>query len=110
MIGLKITDFERYEAFVSGKDTTPLIEVLGEKKDNNFSDLLDSKVSRVSEDERVITSVEEKLKEVYDAVFVNSYSESPYCKQIGKLQFDEEVRKFVMNIVGLFSRYADFSG
>ena len=51
---------------------------------------------------------EEKILEIYNAIFVNKYSGNDYQKTIGKCEFDADSRKFVLVAASMLSQYANY--
>lgn len=114
MIGLKISDTTRFSAFINGKDSSPIIEVLGsgEYAKSMCSQLLghNESYTEVKTDKSLkIVKLEDKLNEVYDALFINKYEGSNYQKNIGRISFDKSSRAYLLRIVGLLSDFADYS-
>lgn len=114
MIGLKISDMSRFSAFVNGKDSSPLIEILGS---GDFAKSMchqllcyNGAYSEIKSDKPMkIVKLEDKLNEVYDALFINKYEGSEYEKHIGKLSFDKSSRAYLLRIVGLLSDFSDYT-
>lgn len=113
MIGLKISDTTRFSAFINGKDSSPIIEILGsgDYAKSLCRQLLGNNESYTEEktDNPVkIVKLEDKLNEVYNALFINKYSGSNYEKHIGGVSFDKSSRAFLLRIVGLLSDFTDY--
>lgn len=113
MIGLKISDTTRFSSFINGKDSSPIIEILG-NGDNAKSmchQLLGNNES-YTEDKTdkpmKMVKLEDKLNEVYNALFINKYAGSDYEKYIGDVSFDKSSRAFLLRIVGLLSDFTDY--
>ncbi len=68
------------------------------KEDESFSQI---------EKKKLITP-EEKILEIYNAIFVNKYSGNDYQKTIGKCEFDADSRKFVLVAASMLSQYANY--
>ena len=58
------------------------------------------------EDINVVT-VEEKLKEVYDALFRTNYEGSTYQKRVGEYVFNKQIREVIIRTAGLLSKYTE---
>lgn len=113
MIGLKISDTTRFSAFINGKDSSPIIEILGsgDYAKSLCRQLLGNNESYTEEktDNPVkIVKLEDKLNEVYNALFINKYSGSNYEKHIGGVSFDKSSRALLLRIVGLLSDFTDY--
>ena len=110
IIGLKMVDISMYEQFISGKSGKPMVDILNTKE---FSTGLlcrflkeDESFSQI-EKKKLITP-EEKILEIYNAIFVNKYSGNDYQKTIGKCEFDADSRKFVLVAASMLSQYANY--
>ena len=106
MIGLKLTDAERFENFVNGKDCTPLLDFQKCFSMGCFVDLaLVERYKKSSND--IAADIEKKIKEVYDAIFVEKY-EDKYYRRVGNMDFYKNTKNSVMCIAGLMSSSASF--
>lgn len=106
MIGLKLTDAERFENFVNGKDCTPLLDFQKCFSKGCFVDLaLVERYEKSSND--IAADIEKKIKEVYDAIFVEKY-EDKYYRRVGNMDFYKNTKNSVMCIAGLMSSSASF--
>lgn len=110
IIGLKMVDISMYEQFISGESGKPMVDILNTKE---FSTGLlcrflkeDESFSQI-EKKKLITP-EEKILEIYNAIFVNKYSGNDYQKTIGKCEFDADSRKFVLVVASMLSQYANY--
>jgi hypothetical protein len=111
MLGLKISDIERYNSFIYGKDSSPLIEVLGsgELAQNLCASLLSPGQSYGPMQPGIVkVKIEDKLNEVYNALFAQDYTKGTYEKAIGGISFTRETRDILMRVDSLLSQYADF--
>lgn len=106
MIGLKLTDTERFENFVNGKDCTPLLDFQKCFSKGRFADLaLVERYKKSSDD--IAAAIEKKIKEIYDAIFVEKYEDESYWL-IGDMYFNKKTKDSVMCIAGLMSSSASF--
>ena len=109
MLGLKLKDIEKYEEFVSGRDFSPMVEVLDRFESRWFSNLLSQNEDfEKDNDVTIVVSVEQKLKEVYDAVFNTKYDYGKYKTNIGEYSFADGLKDELIRISGLMSKYTDF--
>lgn len=112
MIGLKMHDSTRYKNFVEGRDSSPLIEIIG-KGDLGIhmcSSLLGSKETYEKNQEgKVTVRLSDKLEKVYDALFIQNYQRRVYESNIGDMSFDKETKRILMQTVSLLSGFADYS-
>lgn len=105
MIGLKLTDTERFENFVNGKDCTPLLDFQKCFSMGCFADWALDHDEKTSGDNSAV--IKKKIKEIYDAIFVEKYEDESY-RLIGDMYFDKETKNSVMCIAGLMSSSASF--
>lgn len=113
MIGLKICDYSRYEAFVTGKDGSPLFEVLA-NLENNISilnDLLSDKETFCDAGQAQqgkVVKLEDKLNAVYIELFVRRQEAYSQGAHIGQLTFRASTKETLLRAVSTLSKYADF--
>lgn len=106
IIGLKIVDIKRYTDFIEGRDYTPLVEIANAQKLIMFDKLLDQdETYNEQKTDLMVVTLEDKLKAMYDAIFVTTYSEEVYTVRIGKLHFTADVKDTLLRTAGLFSKY-----
>ena len=105
LVGLKIVDSNRYEAFIRGKDSSPLLEFVG-VRDHIFNQLLarDESYEACGDDYKVVT-IEEKLEQVYDAIFNTNYDGPTYEKNVGEYEFNKQTREVLLRTISLFSKF-----
>lgn len=109
MIGLKIYDSDKYSTFVGGKDNTPLMEVSNCLKEHFFDELLSRTETYDEEDkDKTLTTIEAKLGEVYEALFVKEYSGNNYHTKIGEYSFSSSIKEMLLRTTSMLSGYADF--
>ena len=111
IIGLKIADSNKYRNFVEGKDYSPLLEIF-DKSDTFtylYSQLL-SKGETYGEATTKLTHVKlsEKLKELYNAIFVTNFEEIPLGVTIGQLTFNARTREVLLRTESLLSENSNF--
>lgn len=110
MIGLRLYDTDRYERFISGKDGTPLIEVLCNKNSHNFSDFLSNdETFDKNDNSKTFVTIEEKLNEVYNALFVKIYTGKDLYTQIGVCRFYPAYKEELLRALSLLSDHADIN-
>lgn len=108
MIGLKVSNTKKYEDFIKGKDYSPLLKVSNALNTRFFHRLLnDGETYNENDKTKTVVTIEDKLKEVYNALFVTSYGKETYYVHIGTMSFDENTRKSLLRITGLLSDYTD---
>lgn len=108
MIGLKIHDSKKYKDFINGKDYTPLVDVSNCLKIHFFENLLRSNETYdEKEKDKTLTSIEEKLKDVYKALFVTEYGRDVYDTVIGQYEFNKRTKDIILKTESLLSNYAN---
>lgn len=88
---------------------TLLIEVSNCLKDHFFDELLNRTETYNEEDkDRTLTTIEAKLGEVYEALFVKEYSGNNYQTQIGQYSFNSSIKEMLFRTTSMLSDYANF--
>lgn len=113
MIGLKISDQSKYDAFVRGEDPSLLHKVI---KDNNIASSLFSNMLNLNETynadntdgKKKVVSLSDKLNEIYNALFVHRYTSNDCEKRVGTLSFSINTKEQLMRAVSMLSDYADY--
>lgn len=111
MIALRVVDPQKYYDFIEGKDYSPLLKASEYLLVGFFSDLLESDESYEAVPQRPeikVVTVEQKLKTVYEALFIVDYSINRNSKFIGKTRFDANQKKVVLEVASLLSKYTRF--
>lgn len=109
IVGLRIVDISLYNEFLEGRNVQPLIDMY---KDSYIgSRLVGSLLKRdeifeEKEGYKLVTR-EQKLKELYEAIFVMDYSDV-YDKVVGEYEFNKGSKALVKNVASMLSQYADF--
>ncbi len=100
IIGLEIYDYSKYQSFISGKDSSPLINILGNGEILNFffcGLLFDNETYDDDKTDKTIVTREQKLKEYYNAVFVEKYSVGNIKKRIGIITCDKDTKNTILH-------------
>lgn len=113
MIGLKISDQSKYDAFVRGEDAIPLHRIM---RDNSVAISLCNSMLNANETyantsvsgNRKVVRLTDKLNQVYDALFIYQYTSRVDEKQIGEMSFNEETKAELLKAVSALSDYADY--
>ena len=113
MIGLSMCDRHRYNQFIQGKDSSPLTQLFD---DTNMaismcSQLLNEKETYSNPNnssELIVVKREDKLREVYNAIFVKKYDGRYYETTIGKVAFREGTKNELLKIISGLTEYADY--
>lgn len=110
MIGLNICDINRYQLFLQGKDSSPMLEIASNVYAVTFSSLL--AMNEIFEhpraDQRQVTR-EDKLSRVYEAIFNHNYNNFDYQVTIGDCTFTKDTKNTLLRVAGLFSDYTDYT-
>lgn len=112
ILGLTLSDATQYRDLVEGRDSSPLLDILGSEEVYSsmcyylFKDGEDS--NRCSYSEKA-ADIKAKLDEVYNALFVERYTGEKYNKIIGKMEFDKRTKESLIRTVSLLSNYADYN-
>lgn len=110
MIGLQICDLKRYVDFIEGRDCTPLLEIKEILRMNGVFNYLieNNETFNKSITNSKFVSVDDRLKEVYEAIFCKVYNNASYNCMVGKMEFTKESKEDLLRTVGLFSPYTSF--
>lgn len=115
-LALKFTDIDLYNEFISGQDVNPLLELY----DNNFGRHIAESLLNYKETfevdkfhspfntECIPLTVENKLMELYDAIFVKEYVDSMDRVTMGRCCFDKYCKEVVSNADCLLGEYANY--
>lgn len=92
MIGLRIRDKTRYDAFIGGNDSSPMIEI-GNAVDFSFDELFsESEKNNAESPDKRHALKEEKLIAVYNAIFNPKRSGRYACETVGTVDFYGETK------------------
>lgn len=108
MLGLKIHDFEKYNSFIKGADSTPLYDIASELGEHYFNRLLSNSETFNNENGLTHVTIEEKLDLVYNALFKHNYDNDGYDVRIGDFVFTKYAQNEIIKATTLLSRYADY--
>lgn len=110
IIGLRMTDISLYDRFVKGDDYDPMIEIFS--TDGRLKGLIERAFYRneslSNEDGKNQITIEEKIKTIYEAIFVNDYSGIDRSVVIGDYEFGEDSKTFLLGAVSMLSEYAEY--
>lgn len=110
IIGLKIVNISLYNDFVDGKNSQPLVDMYTDAdfKEQLVEHLLSNNESLDEEEGKTIVTVEDKLKELYDAVFVKEYDNRIYQTVLGEYKFDKNSKKLLSSLDSMLSEYSNY--
>lgn len=116
-LALKLSNISEHDEFIKGKNVQPLLDLY----DNEFGtyivqDLLNKdeilpsiKFNNASNTKDSIpVIVEDKLRDLYNAIFVKEYTFTDYNTQLGKYCFDKDSKRIVLEADTLLGRYASY--
>lgn len=108
MIGLFVTDTERYNRFINGDDGSPLHEVfIGKAISDRMFDAMLTKKQTFAESNDTLTHVElsDILDAFYNVLFKVEFTGSRYEYTLGELSFTAETRDILLRTASLLSPY-----
>lgn len=113
MCGLKICDYTRYEAFITGKDSSPLHEffLTTESDTDMCKNLLAANECFDTEENpqmATLVKLEDKLEEVYNALFIQQYTSSVYTVTIGQMSFNRQSRDVLLRAASTLSEFSNY--
>lgn len=115
MMGLQMSDMTSYKEFLLGKDCGPLLEILLSPNIRIHTKWLCNRNENFDEKERLFknsdgnsVSLEDRLKEVYDAMFKKSSGNGYHEIDIGELRISENTRNAIIEIISLLSPNSDY--
>ena len=110
IIGLIIVDISLYHKFIEGKDAQPLIDLFDSEEISDWvlKDLLNRDESfREEENKRVVTK-EQKIIELYNAIFIKKYTGKNHYLNLGNYTFNEKSKLFAHKVASMLSDFADY--
>lgn len=110
MLGLKVVSFEKYDQFIMGNDCTCFIDILKTLNHLNLNELLNTDETYYEREKgKKLVKLEDKLQEVYEAVFK---PKEIYETKVGQYCFNRNLKKQILKTVNLMSPYAnvDYEG
>lgn len=110
LIGLNIVDISLHHEFVCGRNITPFIDIYknSELGKRLAFKLLGNDEALDIENGKKIIAVEDKLQELYEAVFIIEYTGGRNCTTIGDYEFNADSKNFVKSVESMLSKYADY--
>ena len=107
LIGLKIADISKYDNFINGRDSEPLIELFDNDKDISIlKNMLNRDESFEQEEGKKFVTYEEIIKRFYDAIFVTNYNNRIYKTVLGQYEFSKESKNFAISVSNMMSSIA----
>lgn len=109
-LGLKIANIDAFNDFISGENGTILYQIFSNMDGRLFLQLLNEDEAYegiYTNPNKKIVKLEDKINEVYKAVFIDSYNANYYLHEIGDLEFTEKSKNKALEVISVLSRYAD---
>lgn len=110
VVGLKMVDISLYYQFISGSNGKPLIAMFNTEEfiDWFIARLLNKDESFEKEAGKRQVSPEEKIMEMYNAIFGNDYSSYKYREVVGEYEFDAGSKQYLISAASMLSDYVDY--
>lgn len=108
MIGLKIYDIEQYYNFTQGKDYSPMLIVVDFLNSYSLNRLLASTETYNESNNKTLVTIPDKLKAVYDALFVTNLEGGVYQVSVGQYTFEKGTREKLLKAASLLSYYSNY--
>ena len=110
LVGLKIVDISLYNEFVCGRSSKPLMDIYKDSDKGEWlaTRLLDRNETFEEEEGKNVVTIEQKLQQLYDAIFVTEYTGNVYRTVHGEYEFDDNSKHFVKSVESMLSAYADY--
>lgn len=113
IIGLRMVDTTLYYEFISGKNSKPLIEIVG---DGELASGICTMLLEQSEtyddnhyaEKQTTVLVADKLNHVYNVLFATEDSHLWGEVNVGKCSFDKQTKEIIMSITSMLSEYTSF--
>ncbi len=107
MIGVKIYNVDLYDEFIYGENYKPLLDIFVTLNTTSFNDLLNANetYSNSCDEQQIHVTLEKKVKELYNAIFVKQYTSNDYFTTVGRYTFDEGTKELLLRVSGLLSDY-----
>ena len=108
---VKIVDISLYNQFVCGKSSKPLMDIYKDSDKGKWlaTRLLNRNEAFEVEEGKSVVTVEQKIQQLYDAIFVTEYTGNVYHTILGEYEFDDNSKNFVKSVESMLSVYADYN-
>lgn len=114
MIGLKVKDNARYKRFVTGQDSTLLIELFEYSTATRwYTENLLAKNEAYEhindQDTSILVKLRDKIETAYRAIFATSYTGTTYSVEVGSFRFEKSSKEVLLQTESALSGNADYS-
>lgn len=110
LLGLKMTNVTKYDAFINGQDSGPLEELLVADKVNVILPyLINPSESFQKEESKTVISKKECCKRLYEAIFGDVYSNTTYKVMLGEYSFSQESKSFALSAASMMTQFAELA-
>jgi len=113
MMGLLISDITRYNLFIDGKDSSPLIEILTSPEIKRVLDHFFLEKDETFGEPRYSNEIHvdnlKILNEVYDALFVQNYTGNVYSNTVGATDFSQYDRDQLFKVATMLSNFSNYN-
>lgn len=116
-LALKFTNISVHDEFIKGKNVQPLLDLY----DNEFGAYIVQELLNKDEilpsiefsntfktKDSIPVTVEDKLRELYHAIFVKEYTFTDYNTQLGKYCFNKDSKTIILEADTLMGKYASY--
>ena len=113
MVGLLMSDINKYKEFIEGKGFEQVEKVLGDAK--NYDRLCEwlltpsEKYNKNTESTYKQVSVINKIKEAYFSLFDGKLTDDYKRVTVGKCEFSRDTKQEIMNVISLLSEFAIYN-
>ena len=110
LVGLKIVDITLYNEFICGRNSKPFMDIYKDSDKGEWlaAGLLNANESFKVEEGKTVVTIEQKIQQLYDAIFVTEYTGSVYHVTLGEYTFDDNSKHFLKSVESMLSGYADY--
>lgn len=116
-LALKLSNISEHDEFIKGKNVQPLLDLY----DNEFGAYIVQELLNKDEilpsiefsntfktKDSIPVTVEDKLRELYHAIFIKEYTFTDYKIQLGRYCFNKDSKRIVLEADTLMGKYASY--
>lgn len=116
-LALKLSNISEHDEFIKGKNVQPLLDLYDNElgtyivqellnKDEILPSIEFSNTFKTKDS--IPVTVEDKLRELYHAIFVKEYTFTDYNTQLGKYCFNKDSKTIILEADTLMGKYASY--